>query len=155
MLFTRLGTVMAVAALICSASCTFAAGALPKAKNANEAVVISLLDVAFNQKKIVEAFDKFVGPYYRQHNPSVPDGKEAIIKALPSYLAAVPDLRYHFKRVLSDGDLVVVHSHVTNNAQDRGMAVIDIFRVENGKVVEHWDVAQPVPEKAANDNTMF
>lgn len=152
MLFARLG---ALVVLTCSVGCTFAAEALPKAKNANEAVVIKLLDVAFNQKKVVEAFESYVGPYYRQHNPSVPDGKEAIIKALPSYLAAAPELRYHFKRVLSDGDLVIVHSHVTTNAQDRGMAVIDIFRVENGKVVEHWDVAQPVPEKAANDNTMF
>jgi predicted SnoaL-like aldol condensation-catalyzing enzyme len=70
-------------------------------------------------------------------------------------LEKVPGWRYEFKHAYVDGNIVVVHSHVRMNAEDRGMAVVDIFRLEKGKVVEHWDVVQPIPEKSANDNTMF
>lgn len=126
-----------------------------KPKNAAEATVIAFLDAAFNQQKFEEAFAKYVGPEYRQHNPTVADGKQAIIDALRQWLPATPALRYEFKHVYSDGDHVIVHSLVTTSAGDRGKAVVDIFRLEHGKVVEHWDVAQPVPEKSANDNTMF
>ena len=124
-------------------------------KNAAEATVLALLDTAFNQRQFDQAFGKYVGPYYRQHNPTVADGKQAIIAGLRQWLPATPDLHYEFKHVYSDGDRVIVHSLVTERKGDRGKAVVDIFRLEHGKVVEHWDVAQPVPEKALNDNTMF
>ncbi len=126
-----------------------------KPKNAAEATVIGLLDTAFNQRKYVEAFDRYVGPYYRQHNPTVADGKQAIIDGMKQWLPSVPGLHYEFKHLYSDGDRVIVHSLVTTGPPDRGMAVVDIFRLEKGKIVEHWDVAQPVPEKALNTNTMF
>ena len=125
-----------------------------KPKNAAEAAAIGILDLAFNQKKPQEAFAKYGGPYYRQHNPAAPDGFDALLKLLSSL---PPDVAFHyeFKRVLSDGDMVVVHSHVTTGPTDRGNAVIDMFRFEHGKIVEHWDVVQPIPEKSANSNTMF
>ncbi|HEX7887015.1 MAG TPA: nuclear transport factor 2 family protein [Phenylobacterium sp.] len=144
-------TVLAVAASL--ALMTSMASAAPKPANANEEVALKLLDTAFNQKKPDEAFAKYVGPTYRQHNPTVADGKEAIVEALHKWLP--PELHYEIVRVISSGDLVAVHAHVTIGPQDRGMAVVDIFRIENGKVAEHWDVSQPVPEKASNDNTMF
>lgn len=144
-------TVLAVAASL--TLMTSMASAAPKPANANEEVAIKLLDTAFNQKKPDEAFAKYVGPTYRQHNPTVPDGKEAIVEALHKWLP--PELHYEFVRIISSGDLVAIHAHVTIGPQDRGMAVVDIFRIENGKVAEHWDVSQPVPEKASNDNTMF
>ena len=124
-------------------------------KNAAEVTVIGLLDTAFNQRKYVEAFDKYVGPYYRQHNPTVADGKQAIVDGMKQWLPSVPGLHYEFKHLYSDGDRVIVHSLVTTGPTDRGIAVVDIFRLEQGKIVEHWDVAQPVPEKALNANTMF
>ena len=64
-------------------------------------------------------------------------------------------MRFDFKRFVAEGDLVVVHSHLVRKPGDRGMAVMDIFRLENGKIVEHWDVLQEVPESPANNNTMF
>jgi predicted SnoaL-like aldol condensation-catalyzing enzyme len=148
------GIAAAMVAIVTAVSCG-SVSADVKPKNANEAAVVGLLDLAFNQRKFVEAFDKYVGPYYRQHNPTVPDGKEALMASMKQWLPTVPGLHYEFKHLYSDGDRVIVHSLVTMAPQDRGMAVIDIFRIENGKIVEHWDVVQPVPEKALNDNTMF
>ena len=126
-----------------------------KPKNKSEATVLALLDTAFNKRRYEEAFARYVGPYYRQHNPTVPDGKQAIIDGLREWLPKVPALHYDFKHVYSDGDRVIVHSHLTMAAAGNGMAVVDIFRLEHGKVVEHWDVVQPVPDQALNDNTMF
>ena len=124
-------------------------------KNEAEATVIGLLDMAFNQKKPAEAFETHGGPYYTQHNPTAPDGKEAVVGLLSGWLPTVPGLRYDIKRIISDGDMVWVHSHVTRGPDDRGMAVVDIFRLEDGKVVEHWDVGTDVPENPLNENTMF
>jgi predicted SnoaL-like aldol condensation-catalyzing enzyme len=124
-------------------------------KNAAESTVLALLDTAFNQRNVEEAFAKYVGPSYRQHNPTVSDGKQAIIDALRQWLPATPKLHYEFKHLYSDGDCVIVHSLVTVDPADRGKAVVDIFRLEQGKVVEHWDVAQAVPDKSLNNNTMF
>jgi predicted SnoaL-like aldol condensation-catalyzing enzyme len=67
----------------------------------------------------------------------------------------MPESKGEIKRVIAEGDLVAIHNHVTSNPTDRGRAVVDIFRLENGRVVEHWDVVQDVPEKSANTNTMF
>jgi len=147
-------TLLAVGALVILLGHPAAAQADVKPKNASEAAAIGLLDMIFNQKKAEEAFAKYGGRYYRQHNPAAPDGKEALI-ALLKGLPPEVTIHYEFKRVLSDGDMVVVHSLVTNSPTDRGSAVIDMFRLEHGKVVEHWDVVQPIPEKSANKNTMF
>lgn len=116
---------------------------------------LEFLDLVFNKKAVGEAFDRYAAPPYTQHNPQVPDGIEGGKAALTGLLGQVPGWHYDFKRVAVDGDLVVVHSLVTTAPGDRGMAVVDIFRVENGRMVEHWDVVQPVPEEAANANTMF
>ena len=126
-----------------------------KPRNAQERAVIGLLDMAFNQKKPAEAFARFGGSYYRQHNPTAPDGKKAIIDLFSKWLPTVPNLHYDIKRIVSRGDMVWVHSHVTSNPEDRGQAVVDIFRLERGKIVEHWDVGTAVPEKALNANGMF
>jgi predicted SnoaL-like aldol condensation-catalyzing enzyme len=125
------------------------------ADNEAEATVLGLLDMAFNQKRPAEAFAIFGGPVYIQHNPTAPDGPEAIVALLSAWLPTVPELRYDIKRIISDGDMVWVHSHVTTGPDDRGMAVVDIFRLDEGKVVEHWDVGTAVPESSLNSNTMF
>jgi predicted SnoaL-like aldol condensation-catalyzing enzyme len=123
--------------------------------NSNGKLVVAFLDTVFNQKKVKEGFDKYTGPTYRQHNPFAADGAQAAIDFLAPYLASHTEYRYDMKHVYVDGNIVVVHSHVTRDANDRGSAVVDIFRIEKGKVVEHWDVVQPIPEKSANTNTMF
>jgi predicted SnoaL-like aldol condensation-catalyzing enzyme len=102
-----------------------------------------------------EAVAKYIGPNYRQHNPGSADGSESLIMTMKWFTQNFPELRMETKRIIAEGDLVVLHSHLILKPGDRGSAVVEIFRLENGKIVEHWDVAQEIPEKSANDNTMF
>jgi predicted SnoaL-like aldol condensation-catalyzing enzyme len=109
----------------------------------------------FNQHKPAQAVAQYIGANYRQHNPDAPDGPQGVVAYATGYLKANPKLRLDFKRVIAEGDFVVVHSHLKPNSSDRGRAVVDIFRVENERLVEHWDVMQPVPSQATNKNGMF
>jgi predicted SnoaL-like aldol condensation-catalyzing enzyme len=121
----------------------------------NKKVVREFYEMAFNAHKPTEAAKKYFGDRYIQHNPHVPNGAEAFYSYFEPYFKENPESRSEIKRVLGDGDLVMVHVHGKSKKGDRGRAVVDIFRVENGKIVEHWDVVQTVPESAANSNTMF
>ena len=123
--------------------------------DSNKATVRQFYDLAFNQRKAEEAVRRYVGPYYRQHNPMAGDGPEPFIGFVKWITTEHPQLRIDFKRFIAEGDLVAVHSHMIPTPGARGTAVMDIFRLENGKVVEHWDVLQEVPEKVQNQNTMF
>jgi predicted SnoaL-like aldol condensation-catalyzing enzyme len=120
----------------------------------NKKIVLDFYDKAINQKDF-EAASEHLGDTYIQHNPLAADGPEGLKAFLEYAKANLADYRTEFKRVLADGNFVVVHAHARANPEDRGTAVMDIFRVENGKVVEHWDVAQPIPEESNNDNGMF
>ena len=84
--------------------------------------------------------------------PNGPDGLKALVTLLKEKF---PNSKNEIKRVIAEDDLVVLHVHAVREPGQRGSAIVDIFRVENGKIVEHWDVIQAVPEKAANENTMF
>jgi predicted SnoaL-like aldol condensation-catalyzing enzyme len=121
----------------------------------NKNIVQSWSELAFTQRKPEEAVAKYLGPHYRQHNPGATDGPEAFIGYVKWFAQTFPDFRMESKRIIAEGDYVVQHSHVIREPEDRGMAVVDIFRFENGKIVEHWDVVQEIPEKSANNNTMF
>lgn len=122
----------------------------------NKKLVTDFFTFAFVDKKIQEAFDKYVGDTYIQHNPNLPDGKDAVIGFLTKiFLQENPQMTVSIKRVIAEGDLVMIHHHSKTNEKDRGDAIVEIFRVDKGKIVEHWDVFQHVPEKSANNNTMF
>ena len=123
-------------------------------EEANMKIVTEFYDKAINQKDF-EAASQYLGSRYIQHNPLAKDGPEGLKAFLDFAKQSLPTYHTEFKRVLADGNFVVVHALAKRDADDRGTAVMDIFRLENGKVVEHWDVAQPIPEKSANDNTMF
>jgi predicted SnoaL-like aldol condensation-catalyzing enzyme len=120
---------------------------------ANKKMVVDFYRTVFIEKRVVEGFERYVAPEYIQHNPLLATGREPAVKFLSTRITreAVTDI----KRVVAEGDLVVLHVHSRTNLSDRGRAVIDIFRVADGKIVEHWDVIQVVPDKSANTNTMF
>lgn len=107
------------------------------------------------EKRVREAFETWVQPGYIQHNPLAATGRDAAIAFLEPFFQGHPDAVYSIKRIIADGNLVAVHSHAKFAAGERGLAVVDILRVEHCKIAEHWDVAQPVPEKSANPNGMF
>lgn len=126
----------------------------PDQEEMNKKIVLDFYDKAINQKDFAAA-SQYLGTKYIQHNPLAADGPEGLKNFLEFAKKNLATYHTEFKRVLADGDFVVVHALAKANPEDRGTAVMDIFRVENGKVVEHWDVAQPIPEKAANENGMF
>jgi predicted SnoaL-like aldol condensation-catalyzing enzyme len=122
---------------------------------ANKRIIREWHELAIDQRKPEEAVAKYIGPNYRQHNPGAGNGPEPFIQTVKQLTQIFPELRMEPKRIIAEGDLVVLHSHLILKPGDRGSAVVDIFRLENGKIVEHWDVVQEVPEKSANNNTMF
>lgn len=116
------------------------------------------IELFHRQDNVTDAFRCWVHPDYIQHNPNAPTGRDATLEVLEAAVRDNPDLTHEVKRVIyGDGDLVAVHHHFRRKRDERGWAVVDILRIENGYVVEHWDVMQPLPDPAdaKNSNGMF
>jgi len=131
-----------------------ALGADAAQMEANKKNVVEFYNKAINDKDF-DAASKYLGSRYVQHNPIAADGPEGLKGFLQFLRAKFPQAHSEIKRVFADGDYVILHVHAIREPGTRGRAIIDIFRLEDGKVVEHWDVQQDVPEKAANSNGMF
>jgi predicted SnoaL-like aldol condensation-catalyzing enzyme len=122
--------------------------------DANKALVIDVLDKAFN-KKNAQAAAELLTERYIQHNPQVPTGKAGFLQAVPAFYSMFPDLSWELKHIWADGDYVIAHSLYRFKKDGPGTAIVDIFRIKDGKLDEHWDVAQEIPAKMAHDNGMF
>ena len=145
---------LAVAAAALALTALAAGAADAQQQEANKKVVVEFYEKGLNQKDF-EAAAKYLGPRYTQHNPNAADGPEGLKAFLQFLKETFPNSRSEIKRVFADGDFVILHVHAVREPGTRGNAIIDIFKLENGKIVEHWDVVQPIPEKAANTNGMF
>lgn len=126
-----------------------------RADESNKRVVRRFYETAFNGHDPARAMRDHVGTKYIQHNPMAGDGKRPFIDFFTEFYKRRPRAKVEIKRLVAEGNLVVVHAHSRLDDGDRGSAVVDIFRLEKGKIVEHWDVMQPIPERSANDNGMF
>jgi predicted SnoaL-like aldol condensation-catalyzing enzyme len=134
-----------------------ASGHAYSSEDANRKIVVDFYTKAFGEAKVREAAERFIDEKtYIQHNPNVGNGRKAFIDFFEPYFAKQKGrMPSEIKRVVTEGALVVLHVHSRRDASDPGDAVIDIFRVASGKIVEHWDVRQQIPVKSANGNTMF
>jgi predicted SnoaL-like aldol condensation-catalyzing enzyme len=145
----------ALTALAIVAMTPAALAADAKQMEENKRTIVAFYDAVLNQKDFDKA-SQYLGPRYTQHNPTAADGPEGLKGFVNNFLKAkFPNNKSEIKRIFADGDYVIVHVHAVREPGTRGNAIVDIFRLENGKVVEHWDVVQPIPENAANSNGMF
>ena len=148
----RNGIVAAVLLVLASnVGSTFAADAQ---QEANRKVVLDFYEKGLNQKD-ADAAIALMGNRYVQHNPGAADGPEGFRKFIGFLKEKFPSSKSEIKRSFVDGDYVILHVHAVREPGTRGSAIIDVFKLENGKIVEHWDVVQPIPENPANNNTMF
>jgi predicted SnoaL-like aldol condensation-catalyzing enzyme len=121
-------------------------------------VAARFIEVFYAQNRLTEAFTAWVHPDYIQHDPNAPNGRDGTIEVLARHMADNPGMSHDVKRVIHGEDgMVAVHYHFRRAPEDRGAAVVDIFRIEGGYLVEHWDVIQPLPDpaNAKNDSGMF
>jgi predicted SnoaL-like aldol condensation-catalyzing enzyme len=147
------GAVVALA-LLAAPLAASAAEAPAKGLEANKKAAVAFYDAAINRKDFNAAV-AYLGPQYKQHNPTAADGAEGLKGFIEFLKSKFPNQKGEIKTVIAEGDKVVLHVHSTRGDGTPGRAIVDIFRLENGKVVEHWDVIQDIPEKAANTNGMF
>ena len=121
---------------------------------ANKKAVVEFYEAGLNRKDF-EAASKYIGPQYIQHNPGAQDGIEGFKGFLAFLREKFPNSHSEIRRVFADGDYVILHVHAVREPGTRGRAIVDFFRLEQGKIVEHWDVAQDIPEKMPHNNGMF
>lgn len=120
----------------------------------NKNAAVSFLKLA-SSGKVSEAYSKFVGDGFRHHNPFFEGSVESLQAGMEENARQNPDKVLEVKRVIAEGEFVVTHSHVRQKPGDLGAAVVHIFRFEQGKIVELWDLGQPIPEKSPNQFGMF
>ena len=120
----------------------------------NKDIAVSFLNLA-SSGKVREAYSKFVGKGFRHHNPFFEGSAEALLAGMEENALQNPNKVLEVKRAIAEGNFVAVHSHVQPKPGDPGAAVVHIFRFEDGRIVELWDLGQPVPEKSSNRYGMF
>jgi predicted SnoaL-like aldol condensation-catalyzing enzyme len=124
-----------------------------KLEEANKKLVVTFYQKLFGDKDF-SAIDQYLTKDYIQHNPAVADGSEALKEGVKIWFAGAPKEKINIQHIAADGDLVFIHLK-SNGADGKPISVIDIFRLKNNKIVEHWDVIQTVPDTAANAHPMF
>jgi predicted SnoaL-like aldol condensation-catalyzing enzyme len=121
----------------------------------NKQIVSAFYKEAHFDGDVDGAIARYVGSTYTQHTPASEDGVEGLRAYINFFLKTFPNAKGNIRRVIADGDIVAVHAHWTGLISRNGDVGVDIFRVKDGKLVEHWDVIAPIPDTSKNTNTMF
>lgn len=121
---------------------------------ANKRLVLAFYSQIIGRKDF-EAGRKYMGDTYRQHSPYATDGHAGLKAFVTFFKENFPNHHYEVKKVIAEGDMVVLHLHGMGGMNPYGEQVVDFFRIQDGKVVEHWDVIQAIPEKSENPNGVF
>jgi predicted SnoaL-like aldol condensation-catalyzing enzyme len=117
-------------------------------------IAVSFLHLA-SSGKVREAYEKYVHPDFRHHNPYFKGDRESLLVAMEENALKNPNKFLEVQHVFEDGNLIAVHSRVQLKKDDSGIAVVHIFRFEGDRIVELWDVGQQVPKDSPNENGMF
>lgn len=120
----------------------------------NKSAVVAFYDAAYN-KKDFDAASVYLGARFIQHDPIVGDGRDGFRDRVAWFKANFPDLKVDIHRIFADGDFVITHVHGVREPGHPGSAIVEIFRLEDGLIVEHWDVIQEIPDHAVHDNGMI
>lgn len=146
----------AAAIAITLLAAVFPAAAIPPRGETeqNRRVMTAFAQQFYAKRDVRGAFDRYVAPDYIQHNPGIADGRAAAIAALEP-LFSKPGARFDVRRIIVDGDLAVIHLRGRASPDERGGAVADIYRLSGGKIVEHWDVIQPIAETTVSSHPYF
>ncbi|MCW8450794.1 nuclear transport factor 2 family protein [Legionella quinlivanii] len=120
----------------------------------NKQIVTEFYNKAINQKNF-KAASKYLGTHYKQHNPAAADGAEGLRAYIQYLLEFYPNSHSEIKQIFADGNYVILHVHSIREPGTRGRAIFDLFKLEDGKIMEHWDTIQDIPVKSANSNSMF
>jgi predicted SnoaL-like aldol condensation-catalyzing enzyme len=120
---------------------------------ANKKKVVEFYDLLIN-KKDFESAEKYMADHYIQHNPRAADGHDGLRAHIENLKANFPGVRSEIKKIIAEGDYVVLHVH-SRRTPERQLAIIEIFRLEDGRIAEHWDVVQEIPETSLHPNGMF
>jgi predicted SnoaL-like aldol condensation-catalyzing enzyme len=122
----------------------------------NTQTVLAFEETVYNKHEVREGFEHYVGPIYREHDPRIADGKEPAIRTLTQLVALFPGSRVTIRRTIAQGNLVAVQLlWMQQPEQSGGIVRVDIYRLENARIVEHWDVAQQMPATSANGNPAY
>jgi predicted SnoaL-like aldol condensation-catalyzing enzyme len=121
----------------------------------NKEVVLAFYKEAHFDGDVDGAIARYVGNTYIQHTAAAEDGVEGLRNYINFFLKTFPNAKGDIRRVIADGDIVAVHAHWTNLASKNGDVGVDFFRVQDGKLVEHWDVMQAIPDASKNENTVY
>lgn len=120
----------------------------------NRAIITDFARLFYTERAVRQAFETYVAPDYVQHNPGLADGRDAAVAALEPMFSD-RNRSFEVRKIIVDGDLAAIHIFVKPDPAARGAAVADFYRLKDGKIVEHWDVIQPIPETSANAHPMF
>lgn len=123
-------------------------------KNSLKEKAVSFLKMVASGE-VREAYERYIDPDFRHHNPFFRGDADSLMLGMEENATKNPHKVFEVKRVIGEGDMIVVHSHVKQNPDDVGGAVVHIFRFHNDLIIELWDVGQPIPESTPNKNGIF